>query len=415
VGSNNNFDKIIFFSNLFPNPTDRERGIFVYQLAKEINKTIPVDVVCPLPWFPSWQILKGCNNWFRLSKVPAKSKLNDITVYYPKYPIIPKISDRFHAASIFIFTSSLLKRLTQGKTLISAHWIYPDCVSAVLFGKTHKIPVTVTARGCDINRDFRRTFIRPQIAYAIKNADRVVTVSKALADTIHTNIKLGSRPYIIPNGINHNLFSPRDKLVSRRALGITSNIKCILYIGQLVPVKDHATFLKALSILIHNNKGIGVNIHAYLIGAGPLQEELEDLTDQLQVKQQVHFVGQQNYEDIPKWIGCSDVVCLTSMREGRPNALLEAIACGRPVVASRVGGIPEFVTKENGILFQKQNPFDLATAIDSALKKDWSSKKIQATVKDLTWTKAAHHYIHLFHDIMINTKGVSSICAGSQE
>jgi len=95
-------------------------------------------------------------------------------------------------------------------------------------------------------------------------------------------------------------------------------------------------------------------------------------------------------------MGAANYFCLPSLREGCPNVILEALGSGRPVIASRVGAIPDVVTDKSGILFTPQNVEELSAAIEKALAINWSAQEITASVAKLSWEHAAEQYIRVF-------------------
>ncbi len=152
---------VLIFTNLYPTPTEPERGIFIYQLVQEIKKRYKVSVICPIPWVPKFRFLSHLDKWKRFANIPKRMQDGDITVYYLRYPLIPKMSDTFHASLIFLGTFfSILKIMKQLRyPIISAHWMYPDCVSAVLLKMLIPVGTIVSARGCDLNRDIKDRFL----------------------------------------------------------------------------------------------------------------------------------------------------------------------------------------------------------------------------------------------------------------
>jgi len=393
------YNNIIFYTNLFPTPNDMERGVFVYQLAIELNKKTPVTVICPLPWFPKWGVLKRMGSWYKMAEVPSKAVVGGITVYYPKYPLIPKISNYLHGFLMFLGTYRLTTRIVREnkKSIISGHWIYPDCFSLLLISLLNKLAVTVTARGCDINRDGKNKYLRALIYHTLNKAAHVITVSESLAEEIQKMGIPSERVSAIANGVNKEKFKPLDRIKCRKDLSVPLDRKVFVYVGQLVPVKDHHTFIEGLAELIKECKES--DAHAYLVGEGYLKDELINFARACGISSNVHFIGHQSHDRIPMWIGASDVVCLTSIREGRPNAVIEALACGRPVVASNVGGIPELITKDNGIIFRSGDYLSLMDALKEGLSKEWEPDKVKATVDHLSWEQSSRLYLELFESI----------------
>ena len=121
------------------------------------------------------------------------------------------------------------------------------------------------------------------------------------------------------------------------------------------------------------------------------------------MSQTITFVGRKPHEEIPDWINASDILCLPSIREGRPNVVIEALACGKPAIASKVGGIPELVNHTNGILVAPKKPKELAEAIAQALNRTWFPEKIVDSIQHLSWQACAEQFM-LAYETLVNSK-----------
>ena len=332
--------------------------------------------------------------------VPSTAVIDNVCVHYPRYPFVPKLSDQVHATLMYLGVCSFWKKLIADHpcSAIIAPWIYPDGVCAQAFGLKRKIPVVLAARGCDINRDIFRPVIRQQILFALRNAAHIVTVSEALKKAIISEGISPDKLSVISNGVDQKTFTIRHKEDCRIRLGIDPTSKIIVVVAQLVPVKDHLTFFKAFTLLKEGNSER--RVLAYLIGEGPLRHELETQALNLGISQEIHFVGQQRHDLIPLWLGACDVLCLSSIREGRPNVIMEALSCGRPVVASAVGGIPELVSEAGGILFPPRQYFKLAKSLKAALDREWDPEVIRRSVEPLTWEGAVERYLQIVKSVV---------------
>ncbi|MBI1923530.1 glycosyltransferase [Candidatus Poribacteria bacterium] len=191
--------------------------------------------------------------------------------------------------------------------------------------------------------------------------DQVLSVSDMLRKELATEIGFPLekiKPII--NGVDtqkFSVFSNKERL--KNTLGKSPDDVVIGTVGRLVPVKDYSTFLKALQILLKAGK----EFHAIFVGDGPLNGELQCLANELRLSKNVTFLG--NRHDIPDLLNTMDIFVLTSLHEGISNTILEAMACGLPVVATNVGGTPEIVEDgKTGILVSVQNPDELAGVIE---------------------------------------------------
>lgn len=397
----NKLTRIIILSNLFPTPTEPERGIFTYQTVKEIAKIHPVVVVCPLPWFP--RLLKKYrifSKWSTFVDVPAELENGSIKVYYPRYLLLPKISDAMHGMLLYFGIASLLNRLFNEKqnSVLSAHWLYPDCMSAALYKRIQKnVPLVTTILGCDLNRDIKIPVLAAQIRFTMRTADKIVTVSEALRK-VAINEGIDSQKVVtIVNGVDQNLFTPFSQVRCRKELNLPLDRRLIIVVGQLVPVKDHMTFILGMSHLRKQEKF--KDVRAVFIGEGFLREKLLAAIHREGLDNIITLQGQVRHDYLPTWFSAADLFCLPSIREGMPNVILESLASGCPVVASTVGGISEVITKKNGRLFQPGDAKELASQLEEALQAQWTPATVRATVFKYTWEMVARKYHDIYSEI----------------
>ena len=115
----------------------------------------------------------------------------------------------------------------------------------------------------------------------------------------------------------------------------------------------------------------------------------------------MEFLGQVDHDTIPSYIGVSDILVLPSLSEGMPNVLKEALACGVPVVATEVGGVPEFIiSNQLGLLVPPADVDSLSKAIEIALNQSWDKRQLFAHAQKFTWEKTAQHYNQVFAQLL---------------
>jgi len=165
--------------------------------------------------------------------------------------------------------------------------------------------------------------------------------------------------HVIPNGIDVSAFAgPFDTTAVRHSLGIAPAAPVVGIVAALRPEKQHELFLRAAARVRHHHPDAAFLI----VGDGPRRQELWNLTNALQLQDAVHFLG--NRQDVPEVLSALDVFVLTSRMEANPVSILEAMAAGKPVIAPRVGSIPDTVSDgETGFLTQMGNENDLVTRI----------------------------------------------------
>jgi glycosyltransferase involved in cell wall biosynthesis len=235
--------------------------------------------------------------------------------------------------------------------LIDAHYLYPDGVAAVQLGRRLGVPVVLTARGSDVNVLARVAAPRRMIVGAIRGAARVVAVSEALRiELVHLGAE-ESRISVLRNGVDLDVFRPAASATPARAR------KRLLLVGHLKEGKGHRLAIDAMAEL--------ADAELVIVGDGPLRDDLERYARERGVQERVRFAGRVAHAELPRFYNDADVLVLASEREGMPNVVLEALACGTPVVATAVGGIPEVLTDPvAGVLMTSRSPRALVTAVE---------------------------------------------------
>jgi glycosyltransferase involved in cell wall biosynthesis len=310
--------------------------------------------------------------------------------------MLPKVSERVHHRLMALCLPRLRDRLGTMAPfdLVNAHWLYPDCVAGARLASRMAVPLVASAHGCDANRDLGDPGKGPPILGALRQASSVVVVSTPLRERILSEGIPPEKVVVVPNGVDPSLFrgaAPGDGggTVPPREEGT----RRILFVGQLVEVKGIPTLLRALALLAGSG---ATDVRLHLVGEGPLRDSLEGLSEELAVSPFVRFEGQRPHGEVPGWMASSDLLVLPSAREGCPNVVLEALASGLPVVASRVGGIPDVVGTGQGILVPPGDPEALASALREALGRRWERDEVRGAVTGLTWDEAAGRYLDAY-------------------
>lgn len=392
--------KLLVVTNLFPTPYDPERGIFTLQLVKRLKKFCEVTVICPLPWIPNCKIINRSSKWAQFSKIPNKYTIDGIEVYSPKYFMIPKLSELKHAAMMAYGIKNTIKKIHKLKNFdaINSHWFYPDSVAIGKISTQLKIPHIATGLGSDVNREMKNASKQEQIITMLNQANTITVVSNNLKnELVHYQIP-ANKITVIPNGIDVTKFKVLNKKECRKKLNIDIQVPMILYVGRLSSEKSIKTLISATANLISINK----NIQVYIIGAGPEDKSLDEQSKSLDLENNVHFVGKVDHDLIGTWMGATDFFCLPSIMEGCPNVILEALGSGCPVIASKVGAIPDIVTESTGILFTPEDISGLTDSIKTAINREWNNEEICESVQYLSWEHAAEKYFNVIKDNVSN-------------
>lgn len=359
--------RILVITNLFPTRNEPNRGIFVKQELAELSRHGEVRVMAPLPWVPF--DIPFISSWKPFSGLPQEDVVAGIRVTYPRWFVIPKTGRSLYG---LIMALALLPSLLRLKKrfpfdVIYAQWMYPDGFAAAVLGRLLGIPVVQHAHGCDINEYTKYPVRRSQILWAIRNSHAVIAVSKPLRDKIMALGIAADKVKLVPNGIDTALFAPADKTSARRDVGVATDGPIVLFIGSFEEVKGVKYLLDAFELLASRATN---PVHLFMIGKGSLAGMIQTSIAEKKLGNSVHVVGEVPHSAIPAWMNACDVLVLPSIREGMPNVILEAMSCGKPVVASRVGGIPDMVTSDDmGLLVPSADAPALSEALERILAR----------------------------------------------
>lgn len=380
--------KILFFTHLFPTAAKPTHGVFNQQVFTAISRHSEACAVIPHPW---WQYKRTPESAFGGQRVCTPEVRYD--PFYFTVPGFPSLRPHFMFAGV----STLACRLASDRPFdaVLAAWAYPDAVAASKLAKQLKCPLITNVLGSDINYLSSDPRFNQQIKGALRYSSRVIAVSRALADRV-TMLGVDPRQISVQhNGVDGNVFTIKDRIQLRDALDIPAFETTIGYVGRLSKEKGVDILIDAAGYL---RCCLGRPFSVVIVGDGPCMADLRRQVTALGLEDTIKFIGTVPHSSIPNWIGAFDLLCLPSRTEGCPNVVLEAMASGVPVVATRVGGLPELVCPVNGKLVCAEDPSDLAAGLQHALNYEWSRAAIRATVPYLSWDEVGRGYVEIIED-----------------
>jgi len=391
--------KVLVFTSLFPNNVAPNHGVFVKERIAEVRRLgkCELKIVAPIPYYPPLRF--GWRASF--AQVVREEIIDGIQVYHPRYFMIPKVAMALHGGTMCLSLIRFIKNVqrTFDFDFIDAHYVYPDGFAAVLLGAVLSKPVVVSARGSDINEFGRFPIIKRLLRYTIKRSVRSIAVCQALKSEMSRLGIDSTKVSVIPNGVDRKKFFPcPTKEKTRTALGLPRTRRIVLSVGALIPRKGHDYTIRALTRLIRQYRYSDVLL--LIVGSGPERNDLETLVSSLGIQEHVRFVGEIPHKKLHLWYSAADLCCLASDKEGWPNVILESLACGTPVVATDIWGIPEIIQSESVGLLTKRDDENIAAALHKALNKTWSTESILEFAEQHSWRRAAESVQSIFDEVV---------------
>lgn len=388
--------KTLLFSTLFPSSARPVHGIFVETRLRELLKSdlVETQVVAPVPWFPLQHPTFGA--WARMAATPAQEFRNGLQVHHPRYLLPPKVGQNIAAYVLAAGALPTIRKLIRDGfdfDLIDAHFFYPDGVAAAIIARKLNKPFVCTARGSDIT--LYRKFTTPNrlIRRALSESSANIGVCTDLVDQM---VELGSDPaksHTLRNGVDLVRFSVMNRQEARQQLGLPAQGLVLVSVGHLVEVKGHHLVIELLARL--------PGAHLVVVGSGPWLQRLQSLAQSLGVEDRVTFAGLQANDRLKTYYSAADALVLASSREGWANVLLEAMACGTPVVATRVNGTPEVVASPHaGRLADVRDVNHLHKALTGLLAEYPDQSQVRAYAELFSWEDTTRLQCELFASVI---------------
>ena len=387
--------RVVVLTRLFPNAAEPLWSPFNKQQFAALGRLCEVEVLGVIPWFPGARAARRWSAAGRLAEVPAAEIVDGLAVAHPRYLFVPKLP----SASAALYAASLLPELWRRRQadLMLGAWAYPDGAATVMLARALGLPSVIKVHGSDLNVIARIPSVRAHLRALLPRATRLVAVSRGLADEL---VALGverERVAIVPNGVDAALFHPRDRAAARAQLGLPAEGRVMVYVGRLVREKGMMELLDAFGELAPAHPDLSL----VLVGEGGWRAAGEERAQQLGVAARLRFVGARPLDEIPRWLGACNLFVLPSWYEGTPNVLLEALACGRRAVATRVGGIPDVMTAPSlGELVPPRDAGALAAAMARQAYVDYAPAEVAAIGGRGGWADSARRLHEVLEDAL---------------
>lgn len=387
--------KVLMLTTSFPKRSGESSGLFVLRLAEALSeKGVEVRVVAPSE--------KG---------LPFRERMGRVEVVRFSYSLprwqtlaygggIPEnvrgsVGARLQIPSFFF--SFLFRALLESGDcdLVHAHWTFSGLVGLAV-GKLQGLPLVLSVRGSDVHLGWRP--LRSLNRFVLPRAQALTAVSASVCRALEG---MGHRARMVPNGVELPPGLPLSPAAARRALGLPPRPFTLLFLGRLAEVKDPLFLIDVFRRLLDT----GSDARLLVVGGGALEGRLKERT--ADIRERIRFAGKIPAGEAARWVEACDALVLTSRSEGRPNAVLEAMARSRPVVAANVGGTGELVRDgESGLLVPPGRPDLFVEALrrlerDPALRRKMGRKGRRLLSEwALTWEGTARKTLDVYRSLL---------------
>jgi glycosyltransferase involved in cell wall biosynthesis len=394
--------RLLTFTTLYPNAEQPHHGVFVENRLRHLVESGAAvsRVIAPVPWFPSASPRFG--SYAVQARVPRTEERHGILIDHPRYGLLPKIGMIPAPLLLYLGARRAVSRLLRSGydfEAIDAHYFYPDGVAAALLAREFRRPLVITARGTDINLIPRYTVPRRMIQWAANQASAMITVCAALKTALIDIEAPAERIHVLRNGVDLQTFQPMPLALARQRLGQAPDTPLLASIGHLVERKGHHLVIGALPQL--------PGIRLLIVGTGPDRSALEALAVRLGVNDRVQFLGHVPHQELATVYSAVDALVLASSREGWANVLLEAMACGTPVVASNIWGTPEVVAvPEAGQLMPELSIEGVRRGVTELLRAPPKRAATRAYAERFGWEETTAGQVEIFSRLCRARSGV---------
>jgi teichuronic acid biosynthesis glycosyltransferase TuaC len=398
---------ILVVSSIYPKPWQTISGGFIHRAIVELlSHEVDVMVVCPIARFTrhtSRSEVVSTRNFLRKG-----SQLEGVSVSYLPYWNFPvqwlpnlEIISQYYSLRKWVRASGLCAGEID---VVHAHRLFPTGGVALKLAKHLGLPLVCSARGSDVHTHPQQNrLIKSSVQQVITEADHLLAVSHNLAIEIQELAPTKKPVQVIYNGVDTEVFRPvTNQLFLREKKGLPNAGLGVCAVGRLAPDKGALELLAAFSIIAEQKKDIWL----CFVGDGPLKSVIQDKIQEYSLVGRVFVSGFCLHHEVAEWINAADVVIHPSYKEGLPNAVLEAMACQKPVIATNVGGIPEIITNGiTGLLISPHSITDIVDALQWLLQEPELMLSLASNARifvceKFSWSHFAYKQVKVYRDLL---------------
>lgn len=374
--------RVLSLSTLYPNAHMPRFGTFVARSLEALAKRDDWDVtvINPIGVPPI-----AFGKYKPLAEAAVDGTEFGVSVYRPKFTLIPSVGSRINPGVIARKVLPLVQKLHRQNPfdLIDAQFFYPDGPAAAWIAQQMGLPCSIKARGSDISFWGSKGFAREQMLEAAKRATGLLAVSGALARDMAALGMPSDKITLHYTGLDRDRFRPLNHAGLRVHLGKTLGIHLpegsplLASVGGLIERKGQDLAIGAIASI--------PDAQLLLVGKGPDEKHLRNLTRDMRVDDRVHFLGSVDHDLLPVILSAADIMVLPSANEGLANAWVEALACGTPLVINDAGGARELVTSRDAGVIVERNLDAVAAGIRQILADPPTPQQVTAMASRFSW------------------------------
>lgn len=392
--------RVLILSRNYPNSVTPFLGLWVEGLVQHLAKHCDIKVVAPTPYCPP---LTGFTGFTKFRSIEKEINISGVDVFHPRFLTGPGYSTYNFESNLYfrsvVYTVDQIRE-SFSFDIIHANFSYPDGVVAAKLSERYGVPFIITEHASWIPWMDNYPRVRQKALWAAERCAFHLAVSNFTKETIAHFTKDTQRLRVIPNGVDSEVFrslrpDEQPNLEQILCVGVTRHVKGIdVLLHAMKPIAKIKPKLKLIII------GGGFN-RDYLVE----ETKLRVMSKELGLSRNVEFAGFKPPNEVARYMRESALLVLPSRRETFATVLIEALACGTPVVATDCGGPRDIVNEKVGLLVPVEDSKALASSVLTIIDRHGSYDRHnirEYAIRNFSWDLIAHKIIALYHDAVVS-------------
>jgi glycosyltransferase involved in cell wall biosynthesis len=390
--------RVLVLSRAYPNNVTELQGLWVQRLVRQSARFCELKVVSPVAYCPP---LPGMpENYSRFRRVMRRRWDGPVEVFHPRLLLGPgQTTYTMEWLLYYVAVRKTVRHLRRDFSfdLIHAHFTYPDGVVAAHLGRRYGVPVVITEQNIWGPWMNQWSGVRKRAIWAAQQSACHMAISRSVRSTIESFAGKMENLIVIPNGVDGSEFS----LPANQNGRVPDQI---VFVGAVRPVKGVDVLLEAMRLLVDRGRRLNLVLIGEAFFGAYRQEELrlKQMVSELKLLDRVRFAGKQPLRELVRYMRQSAALVLPSRAESLGMVLVEALACGAPVVATRCGGPEDIVNDRVGVLVRPGDPAALAHGIEHVLDHHYDPAILRAhALENFGLESVGRRLSEVYHDAVV--------------